>query len=157
MEFRFLSIKYDNYSGANAMNPSLNHFIRRFNKHIFNRFSRLLAGIKGSPWNLLIHQGRKSGHSYTTPIVSIAADGHYFIPLPYGEDVDWLRNVLHQGGAILKKDGEWFAVDNPQVVPTAQALPKFSAKAQQFMGRYKHIQNYLQLDRSQRQVPRGGI
>jgi hypothetical protein len=45
--------------------------------------------------------------------------------LPYGEDVDWLRNVLHQGGGRLKKDGEWIVFTNPRVVPACEALPLF--------------------------------
>jgi deazaflavin-dependent oxidoreductase (nitroreductase family) len=129
------------------MDPSINHFIRKFNKRFFNRFSRLLSGFKGSPWNLIVHQGRKSGRAYTTPIVTVAAGGYLYAPLPYGEDVDWLLNIMHYGGGMLKKGGEWFEVENPQIVPAADALNLFPERTRKLMQRFRHIQSYARLSR----------
>ena len=38
------------------------------------------------------------------------------IPLPYGTDVDWLRNLLAADQAVVDFEGRSFRVDEPAVV-----------------------------------------
>ena len=129
------------------MDQSMNRSIRRFNKRYFNRFSRLLSGFKGSPWSLIVHQGRKSGRAYTTPVVVVAVDEKLYTPLPYGTDVDWLQNVLHHGGGIVKKEGQWFSVCDPVLLPASEALINLPERSRQFLERFKHIEYFLRVNR----------
>jgi hypothetical protein len=39
--------------------------------------------------------------SYATPVVAVPAEGGFVIPLPYGEGVDWPKNVLAAGRATI--------------------------------------------------------
>jgi hypothetical protein len=52
-----------------------------------------------------------------------AIRGGFVIPLPYGTQVDWLRNVLAAGHATLDVRGTTVAVDEPVVLPSNQVLP----------------------------------
>ncbi|WP_328834731.1 PNPOx family protein [Mycolicibacterium fluoranthenivorans] len=42
--------------------------------------------------------------------------------LPYGTDTDWVRNLLAAGGGRVQMLGRTFAVTDPRVVPTLDAL-----------------------------------
>lgn len=70
--------------------------IRTFNKHIFNKFTLPLAKKGIGPYLVLLHQGRTSGRSYQTPLLATYVDQAIIIPLAYGKQVDWLRNVQAQ-------------------------------------------------------------
>ena len=39
------------------------------------------------------HVGRRSGRPYETPVLLTPIDGGFLIPLTYGPDRDWVRNV----------------------------------------------------------------
>ena len=45
-------------------------------------------------------------------------EGGFAIPLPYGDEVDWLRNVLAAGEATVVLDGVRHRVTQPVVVPS---------------------------------------
>jgi pimeloyl-ACP methyl ester carboxylesterase len=54
--------------------------------------------------------------------VPVAGDA-FVIPLPYGEDVDWLKNVLVAGWATVEAKGETYDVFEPEVIGAAEASP----------------------------------
>lgn len=52
--------------------------------------------------------------------------GGFVIPLSYGTEADWLRNVLEAGGGALIVHGRRYALSAPEVRRTAErggALP----------------------------------
>ncbi len=67
----------------------------------------LKAGVPvangGNPMYLLTVRGRKSGQPRTTPIVAIIQDGQRYLFSPYGQQVDWVRNLRAAGEAILTR------------------------------------------------------
>ena len=71
---------------------------------------------------VLRHTGRKSGRRYATPVVAVPVEGGFVIPLPYGEGVDWLKNVRAADGAGLRFDGQDYELRSPEVV-SASAVP----------------------------------
>ena len=79
--------------------------VKQFNKHLLNPVMLLLAGRKHWYASAIEHVGRKSGHAYTTPVVAGRVPGGFVMPLPYGTEVDWLRNVLAAGTATLRSGG----------------------------------------------------
>ena len=125
----------------------INLFIRQFNKRIFNRFSLLLSGYRYSPfsWSIIQHVGRKTGNLYATPIVAVAESGSIFIPLPYGEDVDWVQNILSKGSCKIKTGGEWYLATNPQIISLEEALFRFPTLLQVALRMHK-VENYLMVE-----------
>ncbi len=99
--------------------------VRFFNKHVLNRVMIKFAGSAHSPISVIRHVGRRSGKPYQTPvIVEPLVDGFVFA-LTYGPEVDWYRNVLAAGGAILVWHGKEWVLARPESIDLTTALPAF--------------------------------
>jgi len=97
--------------------------MRAFNKHIANPRMLKLAGRRHFFVTVIRHTGRRSGRGYATPVVAMPTSEGFIISLPYGEGVDWLKNVLAAGRATIKAKGEIWAVVEPEVVDREIAQP----------------------------------
>jgi deazaflavin-dependent oxidoreductase (nitroreductase family) len=97
--------------------------VRRFNKHILNPFALWVVAHRRTYYGVLHHVGRHSGKPYNTPVVAkLTAEG-IIIPLPYGADTDWCRNVLAAGGGTLTLNGEDYTLGSPQLIDASVAEP----------------------------------
>ena len=96
---------------------------RSFNKHLLNPLMLRLAGTKYWYASVLHHTGRQSGKQYATPVVADRVGDRFIVPLPYGTQVDWLRNILTSGTARLTTRGETFALTAPEIIDATEALP----------------------------------
>jgi deazaflavin-dependent oxidoreductase (nitroreductase family) len=101
--------------------------VRLFNREILNPITLSFAGRPYSPYAIVQHEGRKSGRMYTTPVVAREVEDGYVIPLPYGADTDWCRNVIAANGAVIAVSGDAYAVGHPEVIPPDEALGAFPA------------------------------
>jgi len=63
-------------------------------------------------------------------VVAVKHDDGFLIALPYGPRTDWLQNVLAHHGAGLVMDGQTYEVDQPEVIPMAEATSYFRQKEQ---------------------------
>ena len=97
--------------------------IRTFNKYVLNPIMISRAGRKNSYAAAIGHTGRKSGKQYSTPVGAERTQDGFLIPLGYGAQVDWLRNVLAAGRATISADGETQDVTGPELIDAATALP----------------------------------
>ena len=98
--------------------------IRILNKRVLNPAMMKLAGRRHWYAAVIRHRGRSSGREYATPVVAVAvAEDAFIIPLPYGEGVDWLKNVLAAGQATIEAKGETYDVAEPEVIDASEALP----------------------------------
>lgn len=86
-----------------------------FNKHINNRVQRLWAWVL-PPWAILRHVGRKSGAVYRTPIIGFVYGDEFAVPLLYGEQSDWARNLIAADGGVLERKGRKYMLQAPRVV-----------------------------------------
>jgi deazaflavin-dependent oxidoreductase (nitroreductase family) len=68
----------------------------------------------------LKHNGRRSGRTYATPVVARAVPGGFAIPLAYGRDVDWHRNLTAAGRGVLAVHGTRYTITKPHTVPAAE-------------------------------------
>ena len=94
--------------------------IARFNRGWTNRMTRSFAGRV--PWFAIVeHVGRRSGKVYRTPVNAFRTPDGFVIALTYGRDVDWLKNVLTAGGAMLEHRGKRIDVGDPRVTGPAEA------------------------------------
>jgi len=95
------------------------------------------AGSSGSGTSVVRHVGRRSGRSYQTPVVAVEHDDSFLIALPYGERTDWLKNVLAKGSATLVTDGHTYEVDQPEVIPMAEATACFRPREQRMHRQFR--------------------
>lgn len=96
--------------------------VRRF---VTRRFDPLvmrlgLAGGRRSVWGVLEHVGRTSGTIHHTPVMPFLTEGRVFIPLPYGPDAEWVRNVRAAGHCRLQVHEEVYDLDEPAVIEAAE-------------------------------------
>lgn len=98
--------------------------VRVFNKYLLNPAMLRLAGRKYWYAAVIRHTGRRSGKPYATPVVAQPVPGGFIVPLPYGTDVDWLRNVLAAGAATITVGGRTHDVVQPEIIDAATAAPQ---------------------------------
>ena len=79
-------------------------------------------------------------------MVAAPVKGGFVIPLPYGEGVDWLKNVLAAGRATIEAKGETHAVVEPEVVSAAEVFPLLDQQHQRAW-RLFGIERFLKIKR----------
>lgn len=106
--------------------------LRAFNKRYTNPRVLKIAGRHNSPYTVLRHVGRRSGNAYTTPVLAdfVPGLGGIVIPLPYGVNTDWCRNVMAAGRCTLTKDQVEYTLIEPTIIDTADVLPELPAPMQ---------------------------
>jgi deazaflavin-dependent oxidoreductase (nitroreductase family) len=96
-------------------------FVRHVNRVFTNPIFRTFAWLV-PPLAIVGHVGRRSGRAYRTPVVAFRSGRHVVIPLTYGRDVDWARNLV-AGGGDLQQIGRRFRMRNARIVDGAAAAP----------------------------------
>lgn len=117
---------------------------------VFWRLSRrttnLTLPLAGARWNpvfsVVEHRGRRSGHSYQTPVAARRVAGGFVISLPFGGHVDWYRNLLAAGEGTIRWRGLRFPIAAPEVIDAETARPAFHA-VQRFFLRLAGIDSYV--------------
>lgn len=118
--------------------------IRAFNKRILNPAMMKYAGHKDWYAAVIRHTGRRSGKPYATPVLAEPIPDGFLIPLPYGEHVDWLRNILAAGKAEIENKGLSYAVVEPAVVSREEAAPLLPSRRRRQLGLYG-VEKYLRV------------
>lgn len=98
-----------------SRNPRALRRIGLFNKYVTNPVMLRFSGRSGLSATVH-HVGRRSGTPYATPVIAYRSHDDIVIPLPYGTDVDWLRNLLAARQAVVDLGGRSLKVDDPTVV-----------------------------------------
>jgi deazaflavin-dependent oxidoreductase (nitroreductase family) len=101
--------------------------LARFNRRLPNRVIRTFAGRRLSPVALMVHQGRRSGRQYRTPVMPLPVGDGFLVSLPYGPERDWVRNVLAAGRCTLQRGGRRFELADPRLLDAAGAAPLLPA------------------------------
>jgi len=130
--------------------------IRAFNKARLNPLVLRFAGRGGGPYAVLGHLGRHSGRMYHTRVVAIATDDGFVIPLPYGIETDWCRNVRATGECTVERRGETHAAMEPEILDAEAALPTCPPGwrlAFRLFGITRFLRVRRMLDRPVEQVP----
>ena len=71
----------------------------------------------------LTHTGRRSGQTYVTPVGARRAGDFVLIPLTFGNQSDWAKNVLAAGGCSLKVNGQDYRATDPRFLDRRAAGP----------------------------------
>jgi deazaflavin-dependent oxidoreductase (nitroreductase family) len=99
----------------------LANFNRVATNRVLGPLARYLPGFA-----IVSHVGRRSGHTYRTPVNIFRRGEGYMIALTYGADSEWVRNILAAGGADIETRGRRLHVVDPEVVrdPARSLAPK---------------------------------
>ncbi|MFT3714698.1 MAG: nitroreductase family deazaflavin-dependent oxidoreductase [Gordonia sp. (in: high G+C Gram-positive bacteria)] len=90
--------------------------VARANKYVTNPIQSAWAP-RLKPWAVVQHVGRNSGTAYSTPVLAWIDDDRLSIPLVYGADSDWVRNVLAAGHFDLVREGATLHVAGARILP----------------------------------------
>jgi len=89
--------------------------MRRVNRVFTNPLMGTVAWLM--PGMAVIHHvGRKSGRDYRTPVMAYRSARGFVVPMTYGRDVDWGRNILTAGGCTLICCGQRYTLVDPRIV-----------------------------------------
>jgi deazaflavin-dependent oxidoreductase (nitroreductase family) len=72
----------------------------------------------------LSHTGRRSGRPYLTPVGARRAGDVVLIPLTFGNQSDWVRNVLAAGHCSLRLEGIDYEATGPALLSPEEAAPE---------------------------------
>lgn len=98
-----------------SRNPWALQLVKRYNKYVENPVRLRFAG-RSHLTAVVHHVGRRSGKPYAAPVIAHRSRQNLIIPLPYGTDVDWLRNLLAAGEGVVDLKGRSLQVDEPMIV-----------------------------------------
>jgi len=122
--------------------------VRPFTTHVFNpisrRFVRWLPGF-----GILVYRGRKSGKRFRTPMNVFRRGDHWTIALTYGSDVQWVKNVLAAGEAVLEVRRTRIELVEPELIvdPERRLMPQ---PVRFFLGLMR-VSEFLRMRRSRDQ------
>ena len=89
---------------------------------VLNPLVKKLAGRRHFMMAAQIHHvGRRSGRAYVTPASAGLAGDLIVIPLTFGNQSDWSRNVRAAGGARIRLGGVDYQAVRPELVDRADA------------------------------------
>lgn len=95
-------------------------WLRSFNRSVFNPLAGPAAArLPGLA--VLLHRGRRSGHTHRTPLNVFPVNGHFVIALTYGPEVDWLANLTAAGEGVLLHRGGRIPVGRPRRIGPGEA------------------------------------
>jgi deazaflavin-dependent oxidoreductase (nitroreductase family) len=121
-------------AGMRAKWPPVVDTVRRLNASVLNPRQMKDAGLPGAFAQILRHTGRKSGKTFETPLGIEPTDDGFVIALVYGNDTQWLRNVLAAGSAEVVVEGQTHRVERPEVVPVEDVLEYFGPSDRRLFG-----------------------
>ncbi len=120
------------------------YFMRRVNRVFTNPVLGVVAWLV-PPLAVVHHIGRKSKRPYRTPVVAFRSAAGFVIPLTYGRDVDWARNLLSAHGCQLQQMGRRFTLCNPRIMGFKAAASHLPAAVRLALGR-ANLPGYVLLD-----------
>ena len=110
---------------ANIINRAM-HALLRVGSRRLNPFMLSIAGTRRVPMlAILHHRGRRSGRSYTTPLAARPTKDGFILPLTFGEQADWFRNVQAAGGCTVRWKGANYPLVEPEIVDWATVRASF--------------------------------
>jgi deazaflavin-dependent oxidoreductase (nitroreductase family) len=89
--------------------------VAAFNRVGTNRVMMPLAR-RAPALAVVLHVGRRTGRAFEVPVLLFSAGDRYVIPLVYGKDRDWVKNVVAVGRFSMTHRGRELDVADPSVV-----------------------------------------
>jgi deazaflavin-dependent oxidoreductase (nitroreductase family) len=128
-----------------TQNPAVLGRVKRFNRRWLNPWMLRYAGSRHWYAGRLEHRGRRTGRPYATPLWVDPVSEGFVMPLPYGRDVDWARNLLAAGEGVLQDHGVRYHVGNPRILPSADVLSELPGLTRRIVRMYG-IESVIRVD-----------
>lgn len=110
--------------------------------------SRPIAGRRAFPLYAIVqHRGRRTGRTYAVPVAIRVSPTTFTIPLPWGRDAHWMRNVLAADECLIRWRGADHRAAAPRVIGFADAEAAFHP-IQRLVLRAAGIRSFLRLERA---------
>jgi deazaflavin-dependent oxidoreductase (nitroreductase family) len=91
---------------------------------VLNPLVRKLAGRRHFPMAAQLHHvGRRTGRQYVTPVAARLKGDQFLIPLTFGNQSDWARNVSAAKGCIIRVNGQTYDASEPEFLNWSDAAP----------------------------------
>jgi hypothetical protein len=103
--------------------PRGRNLVRAFNRRVLNPLMVKKAGRGRWYASTIETTGRRTGLTRVTPVVADPVVGGFVIPLPYGEDVDWLKNARASHRAVIHHHDVGYPVDRFDTMGELDAAP----------------------------------
>ena len=87
----------------------------------YNGMTRKISGTERSSWGLLTHVGRRSGRVYETSLGASPYGDGFLLPLSYGLQADWYRNLMAAGTGTLAWRGRTYQLERPELISGPEA------------------------------------
>jgi deazaflavin-dependent oxidoreductase (nitroreductase family) len=94
---------------------------------LLNPLVGTLAGRRHVPMAQLHHIGRRTGRSYLTSVGARVSGDVVLIPLTFGNQSDWARNVFAAGQCSMRVNGYTIRAEHPRFLAAADAAPLMHA------------------------------
>ena len=110
-----------------------------------------LAGRRHVPMAQLKHIGRRTGRSYLTSVGARVSGGVVLIPLTFGNQSDWVRNVYAADQCSVHVNGHRFRAERPRLVAAADVAPLVRAlfnPVERLVFKVLGIKQFLRLERA---------
>jgi deazaflavin-dependent oxidoreductase (nitroreductase family) len=92
------------------------------------------------------HIGRRSGKSYVTSARILVKGDIALIPLTFGNQSDWARNIHAAGGCAIQTNGNSYRAARPEFLTAAAPLVRATCEPMERAGfKFLGIKQYLQL------------
>ena len=124
---------------------------RSIYKSYVNPLMLKMAGRRAVPQAIIHHVGRKSGQSRVTPVAVAPIEHGFAIPLAYGPNTDWCRNILASGNCTLQWHGATYNLVDPEIIEASAVITEF-VPVQQAIFRMLKIEQVLKMQLSTNSV-----
>jgi deazaflavin-dependent oxidoreductase (nitroreductase family) len=111
-------------------------------RSLANRVFLLISGRWLRAYSIVRHVGRTSGRAYQNPVSAYPLGDGFVIPVLYGTQSQWVRNVMAAGRFTLRTKGRDYPLERPELLPPAQALAAYPALLRRIM-RSQGIQAFV--------------
>jgi deazaflavin-dependent oxidoreductase (nitroreductase family) len=121
----------DAFAIAEAARVFRNRSVRRAAlaviRPLLNPLMLALTRSKVLGFAVIQHRGRRSGRVYATPVAARPTADGFVVPLTFGEQADWFRNVQAAGGCVIAWNGAEYQVVEPEIIDRATASASFTS------------------------------
>jgi len=111
-------------------------------RSLANRGFLTISGRWFRAYSIVRHVGRTSGRAYQNPVSAYPLGDGFVIPVLYGTQSQWVRNVMAAGRFTLRTKGRDYLLERPELIAPAQALAAYPALLRRIM-RSQQIQSFV--------------
>jgi deazaflavin-dependent oxidoreductase (nitroreductase family) len=111
-------------------------------RSLSNRIFLMISGRWLRAYSIVRHVGRTSGRVYRNPVSAYPLGDGFVIPVLYGAQSQWVRNVMAAGMFTLRTKGRDYLLERPEIVPPERALAAYPPLLRRLM-RSQGIQDFV--------------